>query len=229
MPGATPTLLATSGFEKKLRVFDLAANSSTSPSASQANLDGGNSGDTSAPSYEIGAGVHEGNIKSIIWGPDPNTIVTAADDKKVRWWDIRQNNPIHTHALEGVLGSCELNVISGRRNQHSSILAVGAGKLAYFFSGTTPGQLIATHKTPHEIASVAINYDEKRFVTGSTGDTWVRVYNFNDGKELNVHKGHHGPVWSTNFSPDGKLYATGSEDGTVKLWKFCNESYGLWK
>ena len=227
MPGASPTLLATGGFEKKLRIFDLAAAGSADPAPSTPNTES-SAGSTTAPSYEIGAGVHGGNIKSIIWGPDPYSIVTAADDKKLRWWDTRQQDPIHTHTLEGALGSCELNATS-RRDHQSSVLAVGAGKSALFFSGTTPGQLIATHKVPHEVASVAINYGEKRFVTGSTADTWVRVYDFEDGRELNVEKGHHGPVWSTAFSPDGKLYATGSEDGTVKLWKFCNGPYGLWK
>ena len=152
-------------------------------------------------------------------------IVTASDDKTVRWWDLRERGPIASHELGGMVGSCELNTISNS----NSILSIAAGKSAYFFSGTTPGQLIKTVATPHDIASVALHSVQRKFVTGGSGDTWVRVYDFDEETELNVHKGHHGPIWSVSFAPDGKLYATGSEDGTIKLWKFCDSPYGLWR
>ena len=84
---------------------------------------------------------------------------------------------------------------------------------------------------PNDIASVAVHEGENKFVTGGNGDTWIRVWDLGSDvpKELDVWKGHHGPIWSLGFSPDGKICASGSEDGTVKLWKFCEGGYGLWK
>jgi len=168
--------------------------------------------------------VHTGTIKSIVWEPETNTIITAGDDKTVRWWDLRQQSPAASYAVEGVFGSSELSTKGS-----DSILCVGAGKTAYFFPAQKPGQLLKSVKTTQDIAAVGINWEEKQFVTGSSSDTWVRVFDYDSGRELQVYKGHHGPVWTANFSPDGKLYATGSEDGTIKLWKFCKEPYGLWK
>jgi serine-threonine kinase receptor-associated protein len=217
--------------EKKLRIFDLSRDNTTSSSAVP-------------PSYEIGAGVHTGTIKSIVWAADPNILITAAEDKKIRWWDLRQQSTIGEYAVEGVVGTCEMDNTSS-----DGTLSVAAGKSVYFFDSKSPGTLIKSIKTPYDIASVALHSGQRKFVTGgsSQNDTWVRVWDFDEEKELGMelviigyylqhangyvetNKGHHGPIWSVSFSPDGKLYATGSEDGTVKLWKFTTGPYGLWK
>ena len=185
----------------------------------------GNAINSTAPGFEIGPAVHKSTIRSVIWGSNPNVLVTASEDKQIRWFDIRARSPISSHSLDGTIGSCELN-------PSKSTLSVAAGKSVYFFSGSTPGQLLKTVTFPKEVASVAVHEAERKFVTGGNQDTWAKVWDLDaDGTTdpLDVWKGHHGPIWSLGFSPDGKLCASGSEDGTVKLWKFCEGGYGLWK
>ncbi|KAL4903955.1 hypothetical protein BDW74DRAFT_155723 [Aspergillus multicolor] len=226
---SSPQVLATGGYEKKLRIFDLTRSggsnnsSPTAPSAPTAE-----DGSSLATSYEIGSNAHDGIIKSIVWNRDYNILTTAADDRKIRWWDLRSRHPVVEFSVEGNIGSCELNTLATRPND-TGILSVAAGKSVYLFDGHTPGRLLKKIDFQYEVASAAVNNDTARLVTGSANDTWARVYDLHTDEELEVQKGHHGPIWSVSFSPDGKLYGTGSEDGTIKLWKACREPYGLWR
>ncbi|EEH21630.2 hypothetical protein PABG_03846 [Paracoccidioides brasiliensis Pb03] len=234
---ANPQILATGGMEKKLRIFDLSqsGSSSSSPPISPPHgsngVDGVNSrsaATTPTTSFEIGPGIHGGTIKSIIWNQDYNIITTACEDRKIRWWDLRSRLPFVEHTVDGTIGSCELNALA-TESAGPGILSVAAGKSVYFFNGAQPGCLLKKVDFDYEVASVAVNNKSGRFVTGSMGDTWARVYDLESDEELEVQKGHHGPIWSVSYSPDGKVYGTGSEDGTIKLWKACREPYGLWR
>jgi serine-threonine kinase receptor-associated protein len=94
---ANPQVLATGGAEKKLRIFDLTrgsgggsgSNASTPPIPSG----GANPAtENGVASYEIGAGVHGGTIKSIVWNQDYNVVTTRSAggicDPVTRWWSM---------------------------------------------------------------------------------------------------------------------------------------------
>ncbi|EPS37904.1 hypothetical protein H072_8512 [Dactylellina haptotyla CBS 200.50] len=193
------TCVATGGPEKKLRLYDL------------------NRPDAGAT--EIGVGAHGGTIRTVSWA-HPDVLVSGCEDKYIRWWDVRSNKVVSTFQVEEPLANCEFST-------DGKILNVSAGKSVYFFDGLSR-TLLKSIKTDNDCATVALHPPTRKFVTGGSGDTWVHVNDFDSGRELEVNKGHHGGIWSAQFSPDGNLYATGSEDGTIKLWKHTPHPYGLW-
>ena len=199
-PLPAPRVLATAGMEKKLRVFDLER--------------------ADAP-CEVGAGAHGAAIKGLAWTRDANVLVSAADDATVRWWDLRARAAAAAVEVAGAATGCEVGA--------GGTVSVAAGRNVYFFDAGAPGRCVKHVRTGRETACVALSAEGGRFVTGSPADTWVRVWDWESEAEVEVGRGHHGPVWTASFSPDGKAYATGSEDGTVKLWKAVEGPYGLWK
>lgn len=49
-------------------------------------------------------------------------------------------------------------------------------------------------------------------------DTVIRIWRVNDGQLMTTLRGHKNMVWSLAWSPDGHTLASGSEDGTVRVW-----------
>ncbi|KAJ1325433.1 serine-threonine kinase receptor-associated protein [Microdochium nivale] len=224
-------LIATGGYEKKLRLWDLT--DKPEPPA-----------DGSAPAsltidastaFEIGPGVHTATIKFIVWTKDPNVLITASNDT-IRWFDLPSRTVIKQEVLDGEIGSCEFNALAPQYTSPSDVghgmpvLAVAAGKSVYFWGGPRAMDELKRRKLDYKVASVAVDPKSRKIVVGEDMPaTWAKVYRWDDDVEIDTHKGHHGPVWSIAFSPDGKLYATGSEDGTIKMWKNCDGFYGLWR
>ena len=120
-----------------------------------------------------------------------------------RWWDLRTRSLTTFLTFPGPITSMEWSAPTQR-------LVVTSGNTVAFIPGLPNGHAVHTLTLPYSPSSASIHPILKdRFVTGNSGDEWVRVHGI-EGEEREVLKGHHGPVHCVEFSPDGEMYASGS-------------------
>lgn len=53
---------------------------------------------------------------------------------------------------------------------------------------------------------------------GAGGDGGAGLWRLESGERLTLLSGHSAEVWAVRFSPDGNYVATGSHDGTIRIW-----------
>ena len=66
------------------------------------------------------------------------------------------------------------------------------------------------------INEIEYSPDGSKLAVASSIGIWI--YDAQTGEELNLLTGHTGLVTSVSFSPDGNTIASGSSDGTIRLW-----------
>jgi len=147
---------------------------------------------------------------------DDDTVVAAGSDGGVRFWNVNSQpgeKPTRMLTVDAEIRDMELSA-------DKRMLTVAAGNKVSFFD-LTKMALVKSHKMPihfREEGGATLHPSGTKFVAGGS-DLWVRVFDFETGAELECHKGHHGPIRCLRYAPDGNTYATGSEDGTIRLWK----------
>jgi len=184
-PPDNSELIATGGYEKILRVFDLSENANPP----QNSTPGTPTVIETSRGFEIGEGTHTAPIKFIAWTQDPNTMVTASD-KTLRWFDLPSRACIRQEVLDGEIRSCELVSLAPAYTSPDDIgggfpvLAVAAGKTVYLWSGPQAMDDVKRMELKYTIASVGLDLKGRKLIVGQEPGTWARVIDYDSGEEL---------------------------------------------
>lgn len=174
----------------------------------------------------------QSKVTSMLWGALDETIITGHENGHISLYDVRngkQINSVNDHT----------NSINDMQLNKDGTMFVTASKdtSAKLFDSESL-LCLKTYKTERPVNSASISPILDHVVLGGGQDAMEvtttssragkfdsRFFHLIYEEEFARLKGHFGPINSLAFHPDGKSYASGGEDGFVRVQVFDNSYF----
>jgi len=166
-------------------------------------------------------------VTSMLWGPLDEYIITGHETGEVVQWELKTGKKIiMTHEHSGAINDMQLN--------HDGTMLITASKdhtsRLFDMASLEP---LKVFKTERPVNSASISPIRDHIVLGGGQDAMdvtttssrqgkfeARFYHLIFEEEFGRVKGHFGPINSLAFSPDGKSFVSGGEDGYIRVQDF---------
>ena len=199
---------ATSGADKRLRVWDLATGQLAVSVATGSRLD----------------------VRNVFWSVDGRRLITASIGGTVRIWNVSANGqlwmPGYTAYSAGGPRLGLMRVVTTHEggagtvawSPDGALLATGGDdKIAMVWDTKTWKQKFPLKHFPGKVYCIRFSPDGKRIALAGERSQ-INIYNAAGGQLIHEMKGHSGGVRDIAFSPDGKRLVSASWDKTARIW-----------
>jgi WD40 repeat protein/tetratricopeptide (TPR) repeat protein len=165
---------------------------------------------------EINTIVHPSAVWSVVFSPNNQLIATASNDHKIRIWGIdgtlKQTLEGHTKQINDLSFSPDSQVLASASNDQTiKLWDISQGR---FIESLTGAKI--------RFSSVSISPDNQLIVATKDGESiaiWKKQNSTWKLLQTSVVLGKHlKQIYEVNFSPNSKILASASVDGTIKLW-----------
>jgi len=152
---------------------------------------------------------HSRGVRSVALSPDGTLMASGSEDQTVRVWDTRTGRLIrtfeeHTDSVLSLAFSPDGRLVASAANR-VKIWEVGTGRVT---------RDLRRHR--QTVNGVAFDHTGRFLATVSKDDTLI-LWDL-PARSAHSWKAHEGEARAVDFSPDGKLLASGGDDGAVRIW-----------
>ena len=156
---------------------------------------------------------HTGKIYAVAFSGDGGMLASGSADKTIRIWDVK------TEKLLSILPGHKDVVYTATFSPDSRLLAGGTGDGTIQVWDTGTGDRIYAFDG-HTDAVWELDFTSNSTVLASASlDGTVQLWTLiAPGGKLRSPAQPHTAVYSVDFSPDGRTFATGREDKIIRVW-----------